>query len=77
MFSSIPVTVPSACLRMPHELFYMSDNLLTTKYKNLVHVADLEDGGHFAAFEMPEAFSEDVWVAVGKMEAFHKSAKKA
>jgi pimeloyl-ACP methyl ester carboxylesterase len=32
------------------------------KHYNLVHLADMDRGGHFAAFEQPERFVEDLRV---------------
>ncbi|KRT85408.1 hydrolase [Oryctes borbonicus] len=76
-FSSISVKIPSACARFANEAAYQPDNFLSLKYKNLVHTSDIEDGGHFAAFELPEIFANDVWIAVEKMETFYKSAKSS
>ncbi|GJQ78777.1 Jheh2 [Trypoxylus dichotomus] len=72
---SIPVTVPSACLRLAHELFYMPDSLLSVKYKNLIQTTDVDVGGHFAAFEVPEILAKDIWMSVSKMEQFHTRPK--
>ena len=66
MLRNIPVTVPTACARFPHELMYQSDWILQDKFKSLVQTTDFPTGGHFAAFEEPKLFAEDVWTAVKK-----------
>ncbi|KAI4471871.1 epoxide hydrolase 1-related [Holotrichia oblita] len=73
--SNQPVLVPSACARFPHELVYQPDSILSLKYKYLVHTSDLADGGHFAAFEVPDLWANDVWVAIEKMERFRQIHK--
>lgn len=63
----IPVEVPSACARFSHELAVYPDNILKDKYKNLIHISDLE-GGHFAAFEVPKVLADDVYAFTEKVE---------
>ncbi|KAI4471860.1 epoxide hydrolase 1-related [Holotrichia oblita] len=64
------------CLcKVPHELAYQPDSILSLKYKYLVHTSDLADGGHFAAFEVPDLWANDVWVAIEKMERFRQIHK--
>jgi hypothetical protein len=31
------------------------------------------EGGHFAAFQLPEVFTKDVFIAVEKFEKYHAS----
>lgn len=69
---SFPILVPSACARFPHELAYQPDCILKMRYKNLVQATDMDDGGHFAAFEVPEKLAGDIWTAIHKMEKFHE-----
>ncbi|KRT85407.1 hydrolase, partial [Oryctes borbonicus] len=75
--SKFPVIIPAACARFPHELAYSPDCVLSTTYKNLVHTSDLEDGGHFAAFEVPDLLADDIWIGIAKIEAFYKGQKKS
>ncbi|KAI4471872.1 epoxide hydrolase 1-related [Holotrichia oblita] len=76
-FAGISVNVPTACTRYVNDIGYQPDSLLTSRYKNLVHTNDIDDGGHFAAFELPKVFADDVWVAVEKIEMFYKSKKSS
>ncbi|XP_030760517.1 juvenile hormone epoxide hydrolase 1-like [Sitophilus oryzae] len=69
----IPITIPSGCSRFKNEIAYLPKSILKERYKNLVHVSDHEDGGHFAAFELPDVLAKDVYDFV---EIVRKSAKK-
>lgn len=65
IFFRIPVTVPSGCARYSNELIYPLDAVLKNKFKNLIHLTDLE-GGHYPAFEEPETFINDLYNFVEK-----------
>ncbi|XP_060527992.1 juvenile hormone epoxide hydrolase 2-like [Cylas formicarius] len=64
-----PVKVPSSIARYRYDL-YSPDGILSEIYPNLVQLTD-HDGGHFAAFENPSVFSNDVLSAIEKFETFH------
>jgi pimeloyl-ACP methyl ester carboxylesterase len=55
-----PVTVPTGASIFPKEIFRSSKRWVETRFKNLVHFNELEKGGHFAAFEVPETFVDEV-----------------
>jgi pimeloyl-ACP methyl ester carboxylesterase len=55
-----PVTVPVGCSIYPKEIFRTSRRWAEKRYAKLVHFNELEKGGHFAAFEQPEAFVREV-----------------
>lgn len=65
----MPIQVPSACARFEND-FYAPDGLLNELYPNLLQLSDYH-GGHFAAFQLPDVFSKDVFMAVEKFENFH------
>lgn len=69
---SIPTDVPSGCAKFSYELSYQPDSLLKEKFRNLVHSAEY-DGGHFAAFEVPETLGEDIYEFVEKVERLNKA----
>jgi pimeloyl-ACP methyl ester carboxylesterase len=54
------VQVPTGCSIFPKEIFRCSRRWAEKRFPNLVHWNELERGGHFAAFEQPEAFVEEV-----------------
>ena len=53
------VSVPTGVARFPSELVLMPRSWLERRY-NIVHWTEMDRGGHFAAMEQPELFSEDV-----------------
>jgi len=55
-----PVTVPTGCSIFPKEIFQCSRRWAEKKFTNLVHWNELEAGGHFAAFEKPEIYVDEV-----------------
>ena len=55
-----PVTVPAGCSVFPKELFRLSRRWAEKRYTNLVYWNELDKGGHFAAFEQPDLFVDEV-----------------
>jgi juvenile hormone epoxide hydrolase len=55
----VPLHVPSACARFKYEIFNKLDFVLKEKYKNLVQSTFHEDGGHFAALQLPKVLYND------------------
>jgi pimeloyl-ACP methyl ester carboxylesterase len=55
-----PVTVPSGCSIFPKEIFRPSRRWVETRFTDLRYFNELERGGHFAAFEQPEAFVDEI-----------------
>ena len=55
-----PVTVPSGCSIFPKEIFRPSRRWVESRFTDLRHFNELERGGHFAAFEQPETFVDEV-----------------
>ncbi len=58
--SQDPVTVPVGCSIFPKEIFRCSRRWAEKRFTNLVHWGELDKGGHFAAFEQPETFVNEV-----------------
>jgi len=54
------VTVPTGCSIFPKEIFQCSRRWAEKKFTNLVHWNELDAGGHFAAFERPETYVDEV-----------------
>jgi pimeloyl-ACP methyl ester carboxylesterase len=59
-FASVAVDVPSGCSIFPKEIYTPSRTLVERYYKRLVYWNEHSRGGHFAAFEQPSAFVEDL-----------------
>jgi pimeloyl-ACP methyl ester carboxylesterase len=54
------VSVPVAVSVFPDELYQVPRSWAEQAYPNLVHYNQLDKGGHFAAWEQPQLFSEEV-----------------
>jgi len=54
------IKIPAGVSVFPHEIFRASKRWVEERYTNLVHYNVLDKGGHFAAFEQPELFVEEV-----------------
>jgi pimeloyl-ACP methyl ester carboxylesterase len=53
------VSVPVAVSVFPDELYQVSQRWAEEAYPNLIHYNKLDKGGHFAAWEQPQLFSEE------------------
>ncbi|OUS11976.1 epoxide hydrolase [Gammaproteobacteria bacterium 53_120_T64] len=54
------VALATGCSVYPKEIFRASRRWAERRFKNLIHWNELEKGGHFAAFEVPETFINEV-----------------
>jgi pimeloyl-ACP methyl ester carboxylesterase len=55
-----PMTIPCGISIFPKELFRPARKWAECLYQNLIHWNELDKGGHFAAFEQPELFVNEV-----------------
>jgi pimeloyl-ACP methyl ester carboxylesterase len=55
-----PITVPAGCSLFPKEIFPASRRWLERRFTDLRHFNELDRGGHFAAFEQPGLFVEEL-----------------
>jgi pimeloyl-ACP methyl ester carboxylesterase len=62
-FSSETVNVPTGCSIFPKEIFRASRRWAERQFPNIIHWNELDRGGHFAAFEQPELFVDEVRAA--------------
>lgn len=69
-FRRSKVKVLSSCALFPHEMpvGIALKKLLGRKYLNLVSVTEMDNGGHFAAFERPEELAKDIRSSILQME---------
>jgi epoxide hydrolase len=54
------VSVPTGCSIFPKEIFRSSRRWAEKRFTNLVHWSELPKGGHFAAFEQPTTFVNEL-----------------
>jgi pimeloyl-ACP methyl ester carboxylesterase len=59
-FNDYNISVPAAVSVFPEEVYQAPRSWSERAYKNLVHFNELPKGGHFAAWEQPQLFSEEV-----------------
>ncbi|MEV0731069.1 epoxide hydrolase family protein [Polymorphospora sp. NPDC050346] len=59
-FATKGVATPTAVSVFPDELYQAPRTWVETAYPGLVYYNELDKGGHFAAWERPDAFSEEV-----------------
>jgi pimeloyl-ACP methyl ester carboxylesterase len=58
-----PVTIPVGFTTFPGEIFRAPRSWVERSYPNVVYFNEAERGGHFAAWEEPELFSEEIRAA--------------
>ncbi|MBQ0799227.1 MAG: epoxide hydrolase [Porticoccaceae bacterium] len=58
--STDEVVVPTGCSIYPKEIFQASRRWADRRFKNIIHWSELDKGGHFSAFEVPETFVKEV-----------------
>jgi len=59
-FAPKHVTIPVAVSVFPDEIYAAPRSWAEKAYPKLIHFNRLDKGGHFAAWEQPAAFSEEV-----------------
>jgi pimeloyl-ACP methyl ester carboxylesterase len=59
-FAPKGVTLPVAVSVFPDEIYAAPHSWTTKAYPNLIHFNRLDRGGHFAAWEQPELFSQEM-----------------
>jgi epoxide hydrolase len=64
-----PVRIPVGCSVFPKEIFRVSRRWAEKRYQNLVYWNRLDRGGHFAAFEQPQLYVQEVRACFRKMRA--------
>ena len=62
-FAPKHVTIPVAVSVFPDEIYAAPESWTRRAYPNLIHYNKLEKGGHFAAWEQPQLFCEEIRVS--------------
>jgi pimeloyl-ACP methyl ester carboxylesterase len=55
-----PIGIPVGCSIFPKEIFRCSRRWAEKRFAKLVYWNELDKGGHFAAFEQPDAFIDEL-----------------
>jgi hypothetical protein len=59
-FNDYDISVPAAVSVFPEEVYQAPRSWTERSYHNLIHFNEVDRGGHFAAWEQPELFVEEV-----------------
>ena len=59
-FGSGTVDMPTGCSLFPKEIIRSSQRWAQHRYQNIIYWNELDKGGHFAAFEQPEVFVDEL-----------------
>ena len=62
-----PVSLPVGFTAFPGEIFRAPRSWVEKSYPNLIYYHEVDRGGHFAAWEEPQLFSEEVRAAFGSL----------
>ena len=68
------VCVPVAVSAFPDELYQCPKSWAKKAYSNLIHYSKLDKGGHFAAWEQPQLFSEELRAGFRSLREVTKAA---
>lgn len=55
-----PIAMPVGCSLFPGEIFRTSRRWAEKRFSNLIYWNELDKGGHFAAFEQPQLYLEEI-----------------
>ncbi len=66
-FSAGTISIPTGCTIFPLEIFRASRRWAATRYTDITYWHEVDRGGHFAAFEQPALFVEEVRAAFATM----------
>jgi pimeloyl-ACP methyl ester carboxylesterase len=65
------VDIPAAFTVFPGELWRAPRSWVERTYRNLIYFHEVDKGGHFAAWEQPQLFSEEVRAAFRSLREIH------
>lgn len=63
----VQVEVPVACAKFKYEIMHSLDWSIRDKFINLIQVNHFDDGGHFAAMQLPGVLYKDIIEFVNKV----------
>ena len=66
-FGAGKVDIPTGCSIFPKEIIRTSQRWAANRYSNITHWNTLERGGHFAAFEVPDLYVDEIRAFFGTL----------
>jgi hypothetical protein len=68
-FHDLTISVPAAVSVFPEEIYQAPRSWTERAYKKLIHFNNVAKGGHFAAWEQPKLFTEELRVGFRSLRA--------
>ncbi len=62
-FNAVDISIPAAITVFPGEIYQAPKSWAEQSYHNLIYFHEVEKGGHFAAWEEPQLFAEELRAA--------------
>lgn len=62
-FNAVDISLPAAITVFPGEIYRAPRSWSERSYHKLIYFHEVDKGGHFAAWEQPQLFSEEIRVA--------------
>jgi pimeloyl-ACP methyl ester carboxylesterase len=62
-FNAVDISIPAAITVFPGEIYRAPRSWAERSYHNLIYFNEVNNGGHFAAWEQPELFSSEIRAA--------------
>jgi pimeloyl-ACP methyl ester carboxylesterase len=66
-FNAVDISLPTAISVFPGEIYRAPRSWAERSYRNLIYFHEAAKGGHFAAWEQPAIFSEEIRAAFGSV----------
>jgi pimeloyl-ACP methyl ester carboxylesterase len=63
LLSAVNVSIPAAVTVFPDEIYQAPRSWTERAYHKLIYFSEVDNGGHFAAWEQPELFSAELRAA--------------
>jgi pimeloyl-ACP methyl ester carboxylesterase len=70
-------SVPVAMTVYPDEYYHAPRSWAAWAYPNLIYFNEVDKGGHFAAWEQPELFADEIRVAFGSLRRVGRGRRAA
>jgi pimeloyl-ACP methyl ester carboxylesterase len=68
-FNAVSIAIPAAVTVFPGEIYCAPRAWVERSYHNLIYYHKVDNGGHFAAWEQPELFSQEIRAAFRPLRA--------
>jgi len=71
------ISLPVAITVFPGEVYRAPETWARRAYRNLIYFNEVEKGGHFAAWEQPQLFAEEIRAAFRTLRTYVKPAQQS